>query len=471
MLIKITVENFKSFDSVAEFSMIPSRRVTDNPEHEIQVDNLHLLNRAVVYGANASGKTNLIDFFRFFKDTLNRGLPLWSADAFCRNSKRNQNRESLFEIQFSVDGNFYAYGFTAVLNKRKIVDEWLYKLQPGGASVIFQRSRGTVTLGKEMKSVSDDEKTRFNTYVEDFEGNDSSLFLTDVSSKKFAISSELFVLRKVFSWLSAHIIILTPSTSITDFRYYFNNESLQQVNNLIRTFDTGISKIRIEQINFEKLREMLPLPVFNDVMNKVEENVHEVEKNIRITKRGLKEKIREIKIRMSMRTSDDFFSIEIERGKPPKITTIRMDHDRSEFDFGFRDESDGTRRLFDLMDILLIKDKDFVFVVDELERSLHPQLTKHFLELFGEQHKNRTVQLLFTTHESSIMNLKYFRRDEIWFIDKKKNNASALYSLDRFEQIDDGDILSSYFNGRYGAVPVFQRIDRDKKYSDFGSER
>ena len=458
MLIKITVENFKSFDSVAELSMIPSRRVTENPDHEIQVDNLHLLNRAVVYGANASGKTNLIDFFRFFKDTLNRGLPLWSIDAFCRNSKRNQNRESQFEIQFSVDGKFYAYGFTAVLSRHKIIDEWLYELQTEGASVIFQRSKDKINLGTDVKSISKYDTARFRTYVEDFEGNDSSLFLTDVSSKRFVKSSGLFVLCQVFSWLSEHIIVLTPNTSITDFQYYFNNESLRQVNKLIRTFDTGISEIKIKQISFDKLREMLPFPVFDDVKNKVEEN-------IQMTKRGVK------RIRMSMRSADDFFSIEIERGKPPKITTIRMDHDRSEFDFGFRDESDGTRRLFDLMDILLIKDKDFVFVVDELERSLHPQLTKHFLELFGEQHKNRTVQLLFTTHESSIMNLKYFRRDEIWFIDKKKNNASALYSLDRFEQIDDGDILSSYFNGRYGAVPVFQRLDRDKKYSDFGNER
>ena len=88
-----------------------------------------------------------------------------------------------------------------------------------------------------------------------------------------------------------------------------------------------------------------------------------------------------------------------------------MNHGKSFFEFDFEDESDGTRRLFDLLDMLLIDSDDVVFVVDELERSLHPKLTQQFLKLFNEVHKDRRMQLIITTHESTIMDQTLFRRE------------------------------------------------------------
>ena len=128
------------------------------------------------------------------------------------------------------------------------------------------------------------------------------------------------------------------------------------------------------------------------------------------------------------------------------------------YDFGFEDESDGTRRLFDLLDMLLTETEDVVFVVDELERSLHPKLTQHFLELFSDVHKDRRVQLLFTTHESSIMDQELFRRDEIWFVERSGDNNSTLYSLDRFKERYDKVLSKAYLEGRYGAIPVFSKF-------------
>jgi AAA15 family ATPase/GTPase len=164
-------------------------------------------------------------------------------------------------------------------------------------------------------------------------------------------------------------------------------------------------------------------------------------------------------VRMSMRSDTNFFNIEINGTDEPKVTTIKLRHGKSFFDFAFDDESDGTRRLFDLMDMLLMTSDDTVFIIDELERSLHPKLTERFLQLFNEIHKDRKVQLIFTTHEAAIMDQELFRRDEIWFVERSENNASSVYSLDRFKERYDKVLSKAYLEGRYGAIPVFKSFE------------
>ena len=139
-----------------------------------------------------------------------------------------------------------------------------------------------------------------------------------------------------------------------------------------------------------------------------------------------------------------------------------MKHGRSAFDFSFVDESDGTKRLFDLVDMLLTDRPDTVFVVDELERSLHPKLTEHFLEMFMEAHEGVRMQLVFTTHEDTIMDQRLFRRDEIWFVERDADNASKIYSLDRFKERYDKKLSKAYLEGRYGAIPVFSQFSFQK---------
>lgn len=119
------------------------------------------------------------------------------------------------------------------------------------------------------------------------------------------------------------------------------------------------------------------------------------------------------------------------------------------------------KRLFDLVDLLLSDKEDTIYVVDELERSLHPKLTEHFLQLFIDAHKNDRIQLLFTTHEDSIMNQDLFRRDEIWFVERDSSGASSVYSLDRFKERYDKKLSKAYLEGRYGAIPVFGSFSFD----------
>ena len=451
MLTKIMVENFKSFDAQAELTMTSSSKIRIKSEHRVNVGyNTKLLKYAVIYGANASGKSNLVDFMYFFKTTVERGLPLWGTKYFCRNNKENEKKDSVFEIQMEIDGKFYAYGFSAKLAVCQMTGEWLYELyQNGSAKCIFERENNSRPKLDSSVGLSKDEKFRFETYSADFEENVAELFLTEMNrGKKIAEDSNLQVFKKIYTWITTHIVIVTPNSKITDFKYCYENDSLELINDLISTFDTGISNVRIEKIEMEDLSKMLPKSIIYNMIDKAGKDLIESGKNT---------------LYMSARTDTSFFNIEFNKTEEPKITTIKLRHDKSVYDFDFEDESDGTRRLFDLIDMLLMEEDDIVYVVDELERSLHPKLTERFMQMFDERHKEHKIQLIFTTHESSIMDQDLFRRDEIWFIERDAKNNSKIYSLDCFKERYDKKLCKAYLDGRYGAIPVFNKFIFEKE--------
>ena len=457
MITKISVENFKSFDDLQELSMISSTKIRSHADHRVKVGSTtSLLKYGVVYGANAAGKSNLVDFFSFFKHVLKNGIPAGSEWLFCKNRKENALRDSVFELQFSIDNRFYAYGFSVILSERRITGEWLYELMKNGNSkCIFERSINCSdgddlnnTIETKIGLINDDKK-RFKTYVKDFSTNTTSLFLSEMNrNKNFDEKSRLHVFEKVYRWLSNNIVIFTPNSNYTDFNSYYDDASLTLINQLIRTFDTGITQISIKEIGFEELESMIPKPIYSDILEKYKEHINNHPNS---------------KVRISGRTKESFFSIESDNGGDVKVTTIRLTHGNSPFDFTFNEESDGTRRLFDLIDMLLSKRDDVIFIVDELERSLHPKLTEKFLELFGDRHRGQQVQLLFTTHESSIMDQDMFRRDEIWFIERNWENASSIFSLDIFKERYDKRIGKAYLEGRYGAIPVFSSFEFEEE--------
>ena len=256
MITKISVENFKSFDQAVEMTMISSSKIRTKVDHRVQVGSkTRLLKHAIIYGANASGKSNLVDFFRFFKATLDGGIPLWGTRHFCRTNPENEGRDSIFEIQMEIDGKFYAYGFSAVLSQRTITGEWLYELyQNGSAKCIYEREKSAKPVLDASIKLTSEEQNRFDTYADDFEDNTSDLFLTEMNrGKKYAETSKLQIFQKIYRWLRNSIIIITPDSGLTNFQYYYEEESLSLINDLITTFDTGISNVRIEEIDINEL--------------------------------------------------------------------------------------------------------------------------------------------------------------------------------------------------------------------------
>ncbi len=380
MLVNITVENFKSFDKKEELSMISSSKIQENKSHRIKIKQTNLLKNAVIYGANASGKSNLVKSLEFIKTVIMEGLPVESVNDYCRNKDSNKDRESVFELQFTVGDKFYAYG--------------------------FEMNRG----------------------------------------KRYEANSKFIFFKKVFEWLINNIIIINPDRGISSDEVYYTKESLDTVSKLIETFDTGVNEINTKEITAEELSKMIPKDVLSNIFDSIK---------LKMQLENLK------KIQMTWRIGEGFFNIRIRENSEPEITTIVLKHGKSIFDFS--EESDGTKRLIDLIYMLMIKQDDIVFVVDELERSLHPKLTEHFIEMFMESHKEERIQLIFTTHENAIMDKKIFRRDEIWFIERDNNNVSVIYSLDKFKERYDKKLSKAYLEGRYGAIPVFKQFQFNKE--------
>lgn len=444
MLIKVSVENFRSFDDLEELSMVSSSKIQANKNHKMKIKQVNLLKNAVVYGANASGKSNLVRVFDFIKASVADGIPLNSTNDFCKNKETNQDRESVFELQFTVENTFYAYGFSVILNQRKVTEEWLYELmQDGSSKELFLRKGDVMPVLGEGVSLSTAERNRFSVYADDFVGHESQLFLTEMNrGKKYDPDSKLLFFKQVFSWIMNNIIVLNPNTGITNFENY-NESSLDSINQLIQTFDTGISEVKTTQITMDELSKMIPAEVLSGVISNLK-------MQMQISSMP--------KIQMSWRTAENFFNIKIVGNGEPEISTLILKHGKSFFDFDFSEESDGTKRLFDLIDMLMTPREDVIYVVDELERSLHPKLTEHFLELFMDAHEGSRVQILFTTHEDSIMDQRLFRRDEIWFVERDSGNASNIYSLDRFKERYDKVLSKAYLEGRYGAIPVFRQF-------------
>lgn len=445
MLIKISVENFRSFNQKEELSMISSSKMQGNKTHRMKIKQTNLLKNAVIYGANASGKSNLVAAVAFIKTVLMEGLPVGCANEFCRNEKANKTRESVFELQFTAGDTFYAYGFSAILSQRKITEEWLYELmQDGGARQLFMREGSEAPVLGEGVSLGTSEKSRFSVYSEDFTGHDTQLFLTEMNrGKKYARNSRLMFFRQAFGWIMDHIVVINPNIGISNTEAYYNDESLENIRRLIQTFDTGVTDIKTREISIEEMGKMISAEVVQSIF------AH-LKAQMQMTNLP--------GIQMTWRVEDGFFNIRIREDSEPEITTLVLRHGKSVFDFSYSEESDGTKRLFDLIDMLLTDCADTAFVVDELERSLHPKLTERFLRLFMEAHENVRMQLVFTTHEDTIMDQSLFRRDEIWFVERDADNASRIYSLDRFKERYDRKLSKAYLEGRYGAIPVFRQF-------------
>lgn len=444
MLISISLENFKSFQELTTFNMIASNKLRNNKERICHKNGISILKSAVIYGANASGKSNLVEAFRFIRECVlsSDGIPSKSRYLYCKNKKDNANKITTVEIRLSVNDRCYAYGFDVLLKEQTIESEWIMEFTDEMVpTILFKREKNHFELNESLQLDKLD-IAKFNVYADDLTENTSVLFLSEMNrNKRITADSKLSFFKDIYGWFLKNLNIFLPDIPVTNFEYYYDVESLDIVKKIIRTFDTGISDITIKKITMEELKSKLNKSVYEDIMETLQNRIN-------------KEKHEEFKL--SMRSKDEFFNFLIHEDEDePEITTLSFKHGSSTCDFDFDEESDGTRRIFDLLDVLLTKNKNSVYIIDEMERSLHPALTRRFITLLNEFHKKNDIQLIFTTHESTIMSQELFRRDQIWFVARDKDNNSNLYPLDRFNERYDKKINKAYLEGRYGAIPSF----------------
>lgn len=423
MLIEFSVGNYRSFKEKVTLSMVATN-ISSKPEsldreNVFSVDpGVKLLTSAAVYGANASGKSNLIKalaFMRIFVLTSSRDTQIAETipvEPF-RLSTETETQPSFFEVVFVTNHTQYRYGFQ--VNGQRVVEEWLYRLGKAREMKLFYRDENgiKVTARNFPEGNGIEERIRPN-----------ALFLSVVAqfNGKTAIT--------VLQWFKQ----LNVNTGIDDrgFFYFtvanFENSSYRvDIEQFIKHLDVGIE-------SFVSERQPATLP-FN-----IPEELAEVVATLN-KKMGISESV----------TIKTFHR---------RFDAVGHHLDEVSFDLE-KHESDGTQRLFVLaFPLLHALHKGSILVIDELDARIHPNLVIKLVQLFNSIETNPNhAQLIFTTHNTNLLSAQLFRRDQVWFAEKTRHGASDLYSLVEYRVRNDASFEKDYVMGRYGAIPFIGNLD------------
>lgn len=453
MLIRFNVRNFLSFNKnedgkTEEFSMIAGK-VRNKKEHTGDDGNLRLLKFAAVFGANASGKSNLVKAIGFMRDTVVFGLPDGYTEKYCKTDENNKERPSYFEVEIKLDDRYYAYGFEIFLSRGEFCAEWLVELTADNKEkVIFSRDiqAGKYEFGSLLKSKGLREK--MDVYAEDIQDDNSVLFLSIMNRNKRTLYEKYkraSILQDVYLWIESSLDINYPDEPISSYSYMADTENVEEVCNLISAFGTGITGFKMVDVPVEKIISHLPKEVREKIIQDLEKLAIEAKKNPNKYTKGF-----------IMRSKRDFFILGL-KDEEVICQTIQFSHNKKETLYEMSEESDGTVRILDLLEILL-SDDGKTYVIDELDRCLHPSLTYKFVDSYLQLAAKKDIQLIVTTHESRLLDFDLLRRDEIWFVDKRKSGESDIYSLEEYNTRFDQKIDKAYLEGRYGGVPVFSTV-------------
>ena len=376
-------------------------------------------------------------------------LPQAGAREFCRCGSGLEGEESTFDVQFRIGGDVFDYGFSCVLSRLEVTSEWLYELGASARKVFERDGSAELSFGDWLtERCSDGDRIRLDVYKQDFLANagmtlKSGLFLAYMTAgKDIRKDSPLVVFSEALSWFAMCLDVIDAGRPTQMTEFYTDERGLEAVAEVLSSFDTGVDGLKKEKVDIGDLGKYVPKGVVMAIRETLENSA---------PKGGDDRTV------LTLRNDDVFLGVERVGASEPEASILRTRHAGSFFDFDFHDESDGTRRLFDFMDLLFTRSRNRVFVVDELSRNFHPMLSQRLVELFNEVHADDDCQLIFTTHENDILSYRYFRRDEIWFVERDERGLSRIYPLDEFASGDarsDARLGKRYLEGRYGGVPV-----------------
>lgn len=454
MLIRFNVKNFLSFseredNKTEEFSMIAGK-VRSKREHIYNNGKLKMLKFAAVYGANASGKSNLVKAMEFMQRTVLVGLPEGHTDKYCKISEDNKEKESYFEMEIILGEKYYAYGFEVILNQSKFVSEWLVELTADNKeNLIFSRDikNGVYEFGSLVKTKGLIDK--LDVYAEDIQEDSSVLLLSIMNKNKKTLYQQYegaSVFQDVYQWIRKGLDINYPDRPISDYSYMAETENVEEICRFISAFGTGITGFKMVEVPVEKVLGYLPKGIRDDLVSNIEKKVVKMKNDEEESKFGI-----------VMRSNRDFFILDIDKEDNIVCRTIKFSHGKENILFNLSEESDGTVRILDLLEVLLAGEGK-TYVIDELDRCLHPSLTYKFVDTFLQLAAQKNIQLIVTTHESRLLDFDLLRRDEIWFVNKRKTGESDIYSLEEYNARFDQKIDKAYLEGRYGGVPVFSIV-------------
>lgn len=448
MLLSFSIENFRSFREEQTLSMVASNRHPDHIDHLSSIPDSEekLVSLALIYGANGAGKSNLVKALVFAHDLIVNGTPPGKGiprQPFLLSSIK-AGQPSSFNFRFIREGWVFDYGFK--ISDKEVLEESLFLLRGNREVVLFERITkpdGTVLVeaGDSLKgdSFGNHDKVVALTKVG---VRANQLFLAGVRASLEATSyGPLF--QAALNWF-ASIQVIEPEANFQQLAEWVakNSNFSEFAGNFLRDAATGVNALRVETTEIKPGEGGLPPEFLRAFMADAKSG-----------------EVRTLPIG----SGGEMIA---ERGEDMKVRfrTISAEHPLVEgglMTLPFEEESDGTQRLTHLLPALFhLQQEQRVYVIDEIDRSLHPLLARKFVEFFLRACKGKGSQIIITTHESNLMDLELLRRDELWFAEKNPEGASTLYSLSDFKVRTDLKIDRGYLNGRFGAIPFLGNLDR-----------
>uniref|UniRef100_B8HV57 ATPase AAA-type core domain-containing protein n=1 Tax=Cyanothece sp. (strain PCC 7425 / ATCC 29141) TaxID=395961 RepID=B8HV57_CYAP4 len=423
MLIEFTVGNYRSFKEKVTFSMVAANIVSkdeslDQNNVAVVDDKLKLLKSAAIYGANASGKSNLahaLAFMRWF--IVNSSKETQSTDKInvenFKLSTETEEAPSFFEIIFILNKKRFRYGFE--VTKNKVVSEWLFYVPKNRETKLFDRENDIIKFSKVYEADGVSRLTRHN-----------ALFLSVSAQFNVRLALELL------DWITYNLKIISGlnDSGYKEYTIYCLDEKIydKEILELIYKLDLGINGVKLQN---------LLLPRFN-----LPDEQPEGPERPRIIADESDRRVSFIQTKHKMFNSENEY-----------VSDVLFNLESQ--------ESEGTQKVFALAAPLVETLKyGNVLVIDEFDARLHPSISCAIVKLFNSNESNpNNAQLIFMTHDTNLLSNKLFRRDQIWFTEKDRYGATDLYSLVEYKGVrSDASYESDYIKGRYGAIPFIGNL-------------
>lgn len=419
--------------------MIPGKGTLKSNHKTTPVKGISVLKAAVVFGANASGKSNLIKAINFGKKLVLEDIkPGQKIDySKFRLNELSIAGNSRLEYELQHNGKNYAYGF--VFNKDGIVEEWLYEVTKKSDKKIFVRNGSSFDLSYLISINKRKEEKQFINFIA--KGTpDNKLFLNEIRHRKVKENvTDISDITNVLDWFLNSLKVILPEDKYNvglRFELKDDEKLLKSFEQFLEYFDTGIDGVCLEPISVEKvdIPDFLLKRISDDLLNANSE-----EKRAAI---------------LSDNNTTYFISIINNEVGYHKFMTKHIIDSGKEVLFDTSEESDGTNRIIDFIPLLMdLLQGDNVFIIDEMERSLHPNLIYDLIDLFLAKSINVNSQMILASHESSLLTQKLLRKDEIWFTVKETDGSTTIHSLEEYNIRFDKKIRKDYLLGRFKAIP------------------
>lgn len=440
MLLRFAAENIMSFKEAVEFNTFPSSKSHSHEWHKIACGHATALRMTAIYGANGAGKSNLLKCISLLKSMVSAeklGDLTLSEDLYFRLDEKGVSRPSELAMEFFHNGRVFYYHIS--FNRQEVIAEELLLSQRNKDIKIFSRDKNGVNVSGDFLNPGGNDD-----FIMAFMDALTRIIRSDMPALSFLghyYPKELPIVKEAFDWITQLQVVL-PETRISYLPHVLDidNELFALVNAVLPELKTGISRltVRKEPINEEESKG-------NPAISKA------------IASAKAKPGKPQVLIGVS---ANDIANIVVEDGLVylKSIVAVHTGANGEDVEMSIDMESDGTRRLIEYMPLLYaVLKRDNVFVVDEIERSIHPIMVKSIMRKISESREARG-QIIFTTHESCLLDQSIFRPDEIWFAQKDIDQSTQLYPLSDFNIHKTANIENGYLNGRYGGIPFLSNL-------------